>query len=173
MLQVAVKPGTFSPIKAGQGIPMDAQMQAKESETAPALIVRNPTRRATYRTVTCMQKVWISPMQALWLLVQSLCVPMSPGWFFWFSGGKIYLNFKFYVSFEDEHKLYYLNKCSFKNLKTHQYWYHEDFQVWISFFWETCTHVLTAPLSFCWRSHWLSVSLYLCLHLYLYVDTLA
>jgi hypothetical protein len=38
--------------------------QAKESETAPNPTARSPTRRPSYTTVTCVQRTWVSPMQA-------------------------------------------------------------------------------------------------------------
>lgn len=57
------------------------QKPAKESEAAPAPTV-SPTGRPSYTTVTDVQRAWLSPMQALWLLLQSLCQPAflcSPG----------------------------------------------------------------------------------------------
>lgn len=54
-------------------------MLVKAPETAPAPSVWYPTKVSSYKTVTHMQNISISPLQAHWLLVQPLGAPKSPG----------------------------------------------------------------------------------------------
>lgn len=78
---VIVRLSTSPCLKAGQDDPVwriRSQTSLKESEIATvSLLEIQKEDKAT--TLSHIQNSWVSPIQASWLLVQSLWDPMSPG----------------------------------------------------------------------------------------------